>query len=181
MFRYPNASDGLKLMFYGEILVIIGTLLVWLPLVGVLLLLIGGIVSLVGLNRAGKDDEGYRTAFMLNIINIIVGLFSGGNGTLSAIMSIISSLISLAVIYFVCTTTANLLHSVGAVETEQRGRTVWNINLVCTVVSVVLMLLAFIPIVNILAAVGMIIVVIAELVGYVLYLMFLNASYQALQ
>lgn len=178
MNQYPNAAAGLRLMFFGEILTIVGSFLAWIPFLGVLVILAGGIVSLVGLNRAGADDEGYRTAFMLTIVNIVVGLVGGF--ILSGLASIVSSILSLAVIYFVCITTSNLLHSVGATDIEQRGRTVWTINLVCTVISVVLNLLLFIPILNVLAVIGVFIVAIVELVGYILYMMFLNASAQAL-
>ena len=62
----------------------------------------------------------------------------------------------------------------------QRGQTVWTINLVCAIVSVVLSLLMWIPLLNILAIVGGIVVMIAELVGYILYMMFLSSSYKLL-
>lgn len=182
MNRYPNAAEGLKLMFYGEIVAIIGAFLGIIPLLGGLLALAGGVVSLVGLNKAGADDEGYRTAFMLTIINIIVSLVSSfaGDGVFGTLVGIVSSVLSLAVIYFVCITTANLLHSVGASELERKGNTVWTINLVCTIVSVAVMLLAYIPIVNILAAVVGVISALVALVGYIMYLMFLNGSYKVL-
>lgn len=179
MRNYPNASEGLKLMFYGEIVAIIGA---FIPFVGVLLVVVGGIVSLVGLNKAGTDDEGYRTAFMLTIISIVVSVISGflGQSVLGSLLNIVSSILSLAIIYFVCITTANLLCHAGATDLADRGRKVWNINLSCTVLGVVLTLLLFIPVLNILAIVGVIVVAIIELVGYIMYLMFLHGSYKAL-
>ncbi len=50
----------------------------------------------------------------------------------------------------------------------------------CAIVSVVLSLLMWIPLLNILAIVGGIVVMIAELVGYILYMMFLSSSYKLL-
>ncbi len=183
MNRYPNASEGLKLLFYAQILIIVGTLLSLVPIVGSLIALIGGILNLVGLNRAGQDDEGYRTAFILSIVSIAVNVlssFAGSEGILASLLSIVSTLLSLGIIYFVCITTSNLLHSVGAEALSQRGITVWKINLICTVVSVALIVRMFVPVLNVLAAMGAIAVAIAEIVGYVLYMMFLSGSYKAL-
>lgn len=176
------AADGLKLMFYGEILTIIGVILT-IILIGPVIILVGSILILVGLYRARGDDEGYNTAFMLSIINIVLGIISiffWEGGLMSNLLDIITTIISLAVTYFVCITTANLLHSVGAVETEQRGRTVWNIYLVSNIIAVVLDLLLFIPLLNVLAVIGMLVAAIAQLVGCVMYLMFLNSSYKLL-
>lgn len=185
MSHYPNASEGLKLLFYAQILIIVGTLLSLVPIVGSLIVLAGGILDLVGLNRAGQDDEGYRTAFTLVIVSIVVDVLSGFAGSkgflfLATPLSIASILVSLGIIYFVCITTSNLLHSVGEEALSQRGITVWKINLLCTALSVVLVLLMVIPVLNILAAIGEIAVTIAEIVGYVLYMMFLSGSYKAL-
>ena len=179
--KYPNASGGLKLMCTGEILTIIGAVLT-IILIGPIISLIGSIVALVGLYRARQDDEGYGTAFTLSIVNIVLGLvgmfFPEGFG--ASLISIISSIIALAIMYYVCTTTSNLLHSVGEETIAARGQTVWNINIVCTIVSVVLSILAYVPLLNVLAAFGAVVVVIVELVGYILYLMFLYGSYNAL-
>lgn len=106
--------------------------------------------------------------------------FYPSDGLLGSLLSIISTIISLAIIYFVCSTTGNLLLSQGESALAQRGQTVWTINLVCAIVSVVLSLLMWIPLLNILAVVGVIVVMIAELVGYILYMMFLSSSYKLL-
>ena len=186
--QYPMAADGLKLMFYGEILTIIGVILFRMDLTEVCTQFgkgMAGVVAptmVIGFSRARPDDEGYQTAFMLSIISLIldfIGVFFS-NGFMGNLLSIISAIVNLAVVYFVCTTTANLLHSVGAVETEQRGRTVWNIYLVSNIIAVVLDLLLFIPLLNVLAVIGMLVAAIAQLVGCVMYLMFLNSSYKLL-
>ena len=183
MFEYPKAADGLKLMFYGEILTIIGAFLT-LILIGPVIILVGYILTLVGLSRARADDEGYNTAFMLSIVNIvlgILGMFISSDSVMGSLLNIISTIVSLAIIYFVCITTGNLLRSKGEDALAQRGQTVWMINLVCTIVSVALTVLLFIPILGaVLAVVGLLAVAIAELVGYILYLMFLYSSYHAL-
>jgi hypothetical protein len=97
-----------------------------------------------------------------------------------SLVSLVSTVVSLGVTYYVVNTTCNLLHSVGAADIEAKGKTVWTINLVCAVVNVVLDVLILVPIIQILAAVCAFIMAIVALVGYVLYLMFLYKSYPAL-
>lgn len=181
--NYPNAANGLKLVFYAEILAVIGGILMILPTVGSVFLLVSGLLALVGLNRAGADEEGYRTAFMLSIVSVVVSavsMFTRADSFMGSLVSIVSGIVSLIIIYFVCTTTSKLLRTVGREALYQRGHTVWTINLACTVLGVVLSMLMFIPILNVLAAFAGVIVGIVKLVGYVLYLMFLYGSYKAL-
>ena len=182
MKQYPNAANGLKLMFYGEILTIIAPLFLLVPWVGTILILIGGVLSLVGLNQAGSDDAGYRTAFVLTIVNLVLSIvvLFVGDGFLATLIGLCSSVLSLLIVYYVCITTANLLHSIGEENLSSRGRTVWMINLICTVVGVVISLLMYIPILNVLAMAASIIMVIVQLIGYILYLMFLYGSCKVL-
>jgi hypothetical protein len=180
--NYPNASQGLKLVFYGEIVMIIGLLLIWVPLVGSLIIIVGGVLDIVGLYKAMPDDNGYQTALTLSIVIVVVNVISNfaGDGALGTILSILSTVANLGVTYYVVNTTCNLLHSVGAADIEAKGKTVWTINLVCAVVNVVLDVLILVPIIQILAAVCAFIMAIVALVGYVLYLLFLNKAYPAL-
>ncbi len=178
MKSYPMASDGLKLMFYGEIVTIIGSVLSLVPIVGVILRILGPVLAAYGLFKAAGDDEGYRTAFYLTIAQVVVNLISAffKSGIVKSLLSIVSTIIGLAIVYYVCTTTANLLHAVGQEQQSAKGRTVWLIYLICALVSVVVQILAIIPILNILAAAIGIIMLIVQLVGYILYLIFLYKS-----
>lgn len=178
MNRYPNAAEGLKLVFYSQIVSIIAVLFSWIPVVGVILVLVAGVLNLVGLNKAADDDGGYRTAFQLTIVRIIVNLV--GIFVLETLLSQVASILSLAILYFVCMTTVNLLRGDGDSKLADRGELVWKINLVCTVVSVALYVLAFIPVLNVLAAIAAVVIAIVSLVGAILYLMFLNGSYKVL-
>lgn len=159
--NYPHAADGLRLMFYGTIIVVVGAILAWIPVVGLVVILAGGITGLVGLHKAGPDGADYRTAFAIAIINLIVSLFG---------LDIISSLLTLAQVYFVCRGTNELLMSVGAEELAQRGGTVWKINLVCTVISVVLSALTELGLLSGLTLLVGIVALIVSLVGDILYL-----------
>lgn len=181
MRQYPKAAEGLKLMFYGEVLTIVSIVLLLVPTLSVLLTLAGGIVSMVGLYRAGEDDTGYRTAFELTIAKVVLnllGLFT--DGVLASLVSLCGSVAALLTVYFVCITTARILRAVGEETLAARGRTVWMINLVCTVVGGVIGLAAYIPLLNVLAVLAAVLMAVVELVGYILYMMFLYGSCRAL-
>ena len=143
-------SQALKWMFIAQILSIVGA---FIPLIGVILIIIAFVLDLVALHAASKHDNGYHTAFILSIVGIVVSVVStfAGDGFFATLVGIISTLVSLGIIYYVCTTTSNLLESGGNPAEAARGITVWKINLICAVASVVLGLLALIPVIGALA------------------------------
>lgn len=182
MYQYPNAANGMKLMFIGQILTIVGTLLIWIPLVGSLIVIAGFVVEIVGLYKASSDDETYRTALMFMAIGVVVNLIAGflEEGILTSLLDVVVAVLSLLAVVQVCTTTSNLLHSVNNDALAQRGSTVIKLYVVCTVVSIVCDVLGVIPIVNVVAGLVSVVAAIAQLVGYILYLMFLYSGSKAL-
>lgn len=172
MSDYRTAGEGLSKVFIGEILTIFSII----PLLGWIAAIVGTVLQLVGLNQAGRAAEGYRTAFQMSIAVLVLSVL----GVFLPFMSLISSLVSLGVLYCVCTTTADLLDGFDT-ETAQRGRTVWKICLGCTIASVVCGLLALVPLINILAAVALVISGIIALVGSILYLIFLYRASDSLR
>ena len=172
MERYPMAADGLHTMFNGQILAIVGVVLFFIPLVGSVLAIVGGILYIVGMYKAREEDEGYRTAFILSIVNLVVNLLPGTLGEIA------STVVGLLVVYFVCTTTARLLREVDADDVADLGMRVWTINLMCAVASVVISVLVLISFS--LGAVLAMALVVVELVGGVLYLVFLSRAWKAL-
>lgn len=180
--RYPNASSGLRLMFIGQILMIVGALLAWVPLVGFLMILASPVLEIVGLYKAGGDDEDYKGALVFAVAILIVGLIGGffQEGFLSRMLEVATSILNLLMVYSVCNTTSNLLHSIGDEEQSRRGETVIKIYAVCTAISIVCRVLGIIPIINIAAALVSAIASLVQVVGYVMYLLFLNGSSKAL-
>ena len=172
MSGYRTIGDGLMLVFVGEILCIFS----FIPLLGMILAIVGIIVQLVGLHKAGGMEEGYRTAFTLSIVGMVVSVV----GAIVPFIGIISSILAMVEMYIVCNTTADLLdHCDG--ELARRGRTVWKIYLICTVIIVVCGILALIPLVNILAGVVSLVTGIVSIVGGVLYLIFLYRASDCLR
>ena len=94
------AGSGLEKMFYGQIL----SILVIIPLVGWIAAIVGIVLFLVGLHEAAGADEGYRTAFYVEIGILVLSVLAVFIG----VLNIVTSILSLVVIYLVCTTTAGL-------------------------------------------------------------------------
>lgn len=180
--RYPNAANGLRLMFIGQILMIVGVLLAWVPLVGALLIIAAPVVELLGVYKAGDDDENYRGALVFVALVLMVNFISGfkGEGFLGSILDMASEVLSLLVVFSVCNTTSNLLHSIGQEELARRGGTVIKIYTACTAISIVCGVLGIIPIINIAAALVNGISGLVMVAGYVMYLLFLNGSSKVL-
>lgn len=176
--RYPNAAQGLRLMFFGQILMIAGVLLFWVPLVGFLMVLAAPVLEIIGIYKAGMDDENYRGVLVFVVLGLVANLISGlvGDDFLGFLLDAVSEVLSLLMVYGVCSTTSNLLHSVGQEELSQRGATVIKIYAACTVISIVCQVLGVIPIINIAAALVLAVSSIVQVVGYVMYLLFLNGS-----
>lgn len=128
------AGSGLEKMFYGQIL----SILVIIPLVGWIAAIVGIVLFLVGLHEAAGADEGYRTAFYVEIGILVLSVLAVFIG----VLSIVTSILSLVVIYLVCTTTAGLLEVKGDLGTAARGRFAWKFYGGCTAVVVVCSILS---------------------------------------
>lgn len=197
MMTYPNAAAGLKTVYQARLVGLISIVLVIVPIVQVLAvaaMLIAGFLALVGLAQCRKDDKGYRTAFNMVIAGLVTNLAAslvsayagaeGFAGICGNILSIATDVLSLASLYFVCITTNRLLKEVAAAENLiDRGIVVWKLNLVCTVIVIVCYLLRMIPgnIAAIIAGYLAIFAVIAQIIGTVLYILYLRNAYRALE
>ena len=182
MDRYPNAAAGLRLMFVGQLLMIAGVALIWVPLVGSLLT-IGGIAAEgIGIYKAGIDDENYRGALVFVALALVVDLIAGfvSRGLFGSLLDVAGNVLNLLVVFTVCNTTSNLLHSIGNEALSDRGGTVVKIYTGCTVISIVCGVLSIVPIINIAVALVSIVSAIVLVIGYVMYLFFLNDSSRSL-
>ena len=185
---YPNAAAGLKSMYQARLIALIAIVLVIVPIVQVFAaaaLLIAGFLALIGLYQCRKDDAGYRTAFALTIAQLVLDLIQAFlPEPYNSILSVVVNAISLAVLYYVCITTNRLLKDIGADEKLiDRGIVVWKLNLVCTVIVIVCQLLGLIPgdISTVIAGFIAIFALVAQIVGMILYLLYLRNAYRTLQ
>ncbi len=206
MYQYFNAAQGLKKMFIAAIGVIIcmvcaalggaGTvvsagagslasagILVLFAVVAAIGMIVFSIISIVGLYGAGKDIEGCRTAFILTIINLVVSVlknFFKSAPVLGLVFELAGDVISFLTTFYVCTSVASVMLSIGANDVASMGEIVWKITLVCDIILVVMAILVMIPGLTIIAGISTFIVLIVSLVAQILYLVFLSKSYHAL-
>ena len=176
----PNAARGLKWMFIAEILSLISVPLVFIA-IGGLTALAATVLNLVGLYTATHDDAGYFPALYAAVADLVLGVIGNalGEGVLRSLLSVISTVLGLFIVYQVITTTLNLLNGRNG-TLALRGGYVIKIYVVCTLVVIVCMVLSIIPIVDILAIVVSLVAAIAMVVGYVFYLMFLYGASNSL-
>ena len=167
-----SISKALNWLFIAQILCILDII----PLVGAILAIIGLVMNLMALNGAGKLDEGYKTAFILSIVGLVVSVVNAfAGGVFGTILDIVSSVISLGILYYVVMTTVKHL---GESDVAAKGISVWKLNLGCTVATVVLSVLSLI--IPLISAVLSVIVAIVGLVAGILYMIFLYKSSKAL-
>lgn len=177
--RFPTAGNGLRLMFIGQIVAIISA---FIPVVGALGILAGGVLSLVGVVKAMPAHEGYRNAIVAMAANVVISFLGNfwTDGALGGLVNIAGILAAFLATYFVCTASGALLAEKGDAVQADRAGLIWKLYAVSTVVSVLCVLVSWIPLVNVLAAVAAVVMSIVELVTGVLYVVFLYSASKSL-
>ena len=187
--KFEIAGNGLKTMFLAQIVILVaavvtalGLLAVPFALIGLVGIIVGGIMSLVGLFRAGPAHDYYRNAMTVCVINIVVEVVAkiAGDGFFGSLLDSVSTVLGAVMVYFICAATAELLSNRGDAALAARGQLIWKLNAGCAVAAIVCTLLAVVPVVKILAGVIGIVAGIVSLVVSVLYIMFLYQSYRSL-
>ncbi len=191
--RYAIAGGGLKLMFIGTLI----SMFSFVPLIGGLLTLGGGITTLIGLIKTTSADPGYKKAVTMLILQIVatvalaittamaVGGAIGGSGGLAAgglflmlISSILMFVFAFMQTYHVCNTTSSLLRAVGEESIAANGDLVWKLNGLCYIISAIATVLAVF--LTGLADLLSTLVTIISLVASILYVIFLYRSQQSM-
>lgn len=182
MNNYPNAANGLKKIFYSQLLAIAGVILCVIPLIniaGMIILIASVILEIIGIKEAAKDDEGYGNAFLLTIANLaltVIQLPFDSNGVVYKLIDIANDVIQVVILYLICKTTSMLLRRMNNGLLADKGDKVIKINIYCIIISFVCGILSIIPIINILAAIAMIVVLIVSIYAAVVYVIFLKQS-----
>lgn len=177
------AGEGLRYVFWGVIAILVGTVVaIIIPLVGLIVMLVGMGCEVYGYLTAAKSDTGYMNAVFCVAGGIVVSLLNGvaGEGVFGSLLSILSSILGLAVVYFMCQTTGKLL-SPGRPDLAVRADSLWKLYLGCTVVQVICAVLSIIPLIGLLAGVLSVLTGIVQLVAEVLYMIFLYKAQKALR
>lgn len=171
-------SEGLNLMYVGNIIAIVAALCTLLallapPLVFItgIAVLVGGVVCMVGLVKLRNEHGDYISALMACIFGIVFGLLSNNESVFGSMMGLAQSVCSLVQVYFVVRGTNSFLQSRGCLTEVSMGDRAWKWELISIVVSVAAVVLAFVllPLAFMLVIVNLV-VSIAALVFYLSYL-----------
>lgn len=177
--NYAVAGKGLQFMFWGTIVGLVGA---FIPLLGFLVMIVGGLVVLYGLYTAMGTQENYKMAMYMVILSVVLNILSGfcDEGIFNAVLSVASTVVSFLQVYYICTATAALLSAKGDQAQADKAKLIVTLNLICAVVSIVCLLVAWIPVVNVLAAVAAVLAGIVGIVAAVLQLIFYFKSSKSL-
>ncbi len=182
MTSYYEASAGLRKMYIAAIGVIISAILAIIPvlsIVGAIGAIVFAVVSFVGLCQAGKEIEGCKTAMILTIVGIVVNIFEAILGE-SIITSLLSSILDMAVTYFVCMSVSEVLSKEGHEDVAAKGTKAWKVYFICDILMIVCKILLLIPGINIFAIVPYFLVGLAGIYASIIYMIFLKRSSEAL-
>lgn len=148
---YKDIGKGLRLMFFGEILVHVAGLFSW-PVLS----LAGLVLTLVGLSTAGRGDSGYRKAFAVTIINmavnfvgmlfldVVLAFMPALADLFTAVIAVTGEALQFLLIYYICNTSAALLADRSS-PLSMRAESLWKFYGVCAAITIVCALVVFIP------------------------------------
>ncbi len=188
--RFSIAGNGLKLMFIGQL----AALCSFVPLVGGLAALIGGVISIVGLVKTIHADRGYQRALVMLVLSVAAGvlmvvmaavaaggaMFGSGAAAAGGIvaagaLTVAMSVFSFLQIYFVCAATSGLLREIGADAEASLGDLVWKLNaLIYLIIIAVNLFLLLFPVASALLS---LVNTLAGVAAGVLYVVFLYKSH----
>lgn len=186
MVKYPNAASGIKKMFLSRMVGIIGVVLAFTPSIGPFFTLVCAIAATIfnvwGILEASKDHNGYQTALVFTVADLIFTVVRTfiSDGAVSSVLAFAGDVMEIAVLYYICKTTGELLRDLKNYGLADKGDRVWNINKTCLIIMALCLVVAFIPILNILAAITSLIVAVVTIYAAVVYLIYLYQSGQYL-
>lgn len=186
MVKYPNAASGIKKMFLSRMVGIIGVVLAFIPSIGPFFTLVCAIAATIfnvwGILEASKDHNGYQTALVFTVADLIFTVVRTfiSDGAVSSVLAFAGDVMEIAVLYYICKTTGELLRDLKNYGLADKGDRVWNINKTCLIIMALCLVVAFIPILNILATITTLIVAVVTIYAAVVYLIYLYQSGQYL-
>ena len=132
---------NLKLMYYANGLMAIGILLVIVPVAGLIMMAIGGVMELGGLVRLRNVHHRYMDAVSFSAIGFLIGIIPTGEGLFAICLGVIGSVMGLLRFRCVIQATNHFLAEERQEELVTKGNKLWKYQIILTVASVVCELL----------------------------------------
>ena len=210
---FPNAYNGVKKLFTAEILGLISGVCTLIAAIGVILLaagksggmivsvifavavlvlaIIAYIMMLIGLKRAGRDENRFNQAFIVAIAVLVLSVVSSiftsagiGGGIPSAVMDCVKKVGDVVIAIFVINGIQNLAAQLGDNLIIKKGTTLLVIlAIVNGIAALISLVTAFIggTFVSTAAAVLALISGILSLIYYILFIVYLGKAKKMLQ
>ena len=180
--RDKKLREGLEKLYCAQIIAIVSllsTILVMIPVLGLLILVVvivatiaGLVLTIMGLVKLGDVHSNYMTALILSIISGGMSLFDE-----ITIISVLSTVLSLVVIWLLVKTTNIFLGEIGRTDVVQKGNRALACNIAAVLISVLCTLISLfmVELSILLLAVALIV----SLVGLVFYVVYLKQASEA--
>lgn len=136
-------GQNLRLMYMGEVMVILGLLcsfvVRWFPIIGLILIpavLLGFVTSVMGLVKLRRTQAYYQRALVILIIGLLVGFLSDDTTVFGNIVELISSMCSILMIYCVIQGSTYFLEQGGMHGVAALGSKAWRWQLISLALSI---------------------------------------------
>ena len=208
--RFPNAASGVKKIFTAQILGLIASVAMIIGLIflivtaaaadanaqggavaagigtiillagAAVLVMIGSIMTLVGVIQASKDEGAFKTALIAIIISLVAAVIAAifsSSGVVQSICQIIQNVMSLAATLFVINGVTNLAEKLNNTEVWSKGRNLLKVIVCIYALSLIASFISLIfggIFVSMTAAILSLIAAILNVISYFLYLSLLN-------
>ncbi len=180
--RNEKLRNGLRKLYYAEVIMVVSvlcTILALIPVLG-LLFLIGILFALVaalvldimGLVQLRDLHDNYTAALFLAILNGILSFFNE-----STVVDVITTVLGLIMMWLLIKTTNQFLSEIGREDVIRLGRNALLCNVILAVMSIVCLLISTFALG--LAVVLALIALIITLLGLVFYIPYLKQASQA--
>lgn len=215
--KFPNAAKGVKKIFTAEILTLISALAMIVAVVmmivtlgaaaaesaggavaagigtlalmagAAILALIGGIMSLVGIINASKDESAFKTALYAIILSlvaaVVMGIFSS-NDTVQSICQSVQNVMSIIVTIYVIQGVTNLAEKLNNAEVAQKGKKLLYIIVAVYVLALIANIIVLISggmFASVTAGIIGLAALVLDVIGYIVYLSLLSKGKKMLE
>lgn len=181
MSNYPNAGDGLRKIYLAAIASIICSFVMIVPvvkIVGSIGVIVCSVFTIIGFYQAGKDIEGCKVAFILQIISLVINLLDSFVG-LPNLISIVGKFLPMIAICMMCWSVSRVMKELGAEKVAKQGMIAMLVYICCEMAAFVLQMCILIVILKGGYGLYLILLLAIAILELVFYLRFLkNAAEQ---
>lgn len=141
MINYQDAAKGLRKRYIGEIGIMVSVIFLLMPslyILAALVMLVFLIISTVGLYQMGKDIEACKTAFILQMIVVVltlISIFLPLSGGIGIILALIQKVVPLIVLYLIFYSLIEIMRGLGEEKLAETGVIAMWISLGCSVLG----------------------------------------------